>query len=132
MGIPLSRLPTRFRRQLWVLLVLYPLLCFISLRAISEDMFFVFSMEETVLPSRLLVLVSVPVSALIVSSVVLLVLWPVAMASLQRLLGMLVVALIAYIEDLLVWCSLRLVLAPILSWRGSVVILCLLVLRLIF
>ena len=63
-------------------------------------------MEETVLPSRLLVLVSVPVSALIVSSVVLLVLWPVALASLRRLLGMLVVALIAYIEHLLVWCSL--------------------------
>ena len=106
MGIPLSRLPTRFRRQLWVLLVLYPLLCFLGLRAISGDMSFVFSMEEIVLPSRLLVLVSVPVSALIVSSVVLLVLWPVAMASLQRLLGMLVVALIAYIEDLLVWCPL--------------------------
>jgi len=120
------------RCRLWVLLVLYPLLCFLSTQAIPGDMSFVVSMEETVLPPRFLVLVSVPISALIVSSVVLLVLWPVAMASLQRLLGMLVVALIAYIEDLLVWCSLRLVLAPILSWRGSVVILCLLVLRLIF
>ena len=69
-------------------------------------MSFVFSMEEIVLPSRLLVLVSVPVSALIVSSVVLLVLWPVALASLRRLLEMLVVVLIAYIEDLLVWCPL--------------------------
>jgi hypothetical protein len=39
-------------------------------------------MEETILPSRLLVLIFVPVFALVVSSIVLLVLWPAVLVSL--------------------------------------------------
>ena len=94
------------RCRLWILLVLYPLLYFLGIRTISGDMSFVPSMKETVLPPRLLVLASTPVSALIVSSAVLLALWPATLADLQRLLGMLIVALVAYIEDWLVWSSL--------------------------
>ena len=53
---------------------LYPLLCFLGIRAVSGDMSFIFVVEETVLPLRLLIMVFVLVSALVVSFVVLLVL----------------------------------------------------------
>ena len=62
------------RRRLWVLLALYPLLCFLGIRAVCGDVSFIFAMEEIVLPPRLLILVSIPVSALVISFVVLLVL----------------------------------------------------------
>ena len=94
------------RRRLWVLLALYPLLCFLGIRAVCGDVSFIFAMEKTVLPPWLLILVSVLISALVVSFVILLVLWLATLASLRRLLMLLIAALIVYVEDMLVWPSL--------------------------
>jgi 4-amino-4-deoxy-L-arabinose transferase-like glycosyltransferase len=65
--------PSRLLLQrLRVVSIFYPFLRFLIIWAIPSDMALVFSMEETILPPLLLVLVLAPASILIVSSVILL------------------------------------------------------------
>jgi hypothetical protein len=65
-------------------------------------MAFVFSMEETILPSLSLVLVLVPVPPLIVPFAIVLPLGPIVLIGLHSLLPLLAIPWLFYVEDLLI------------------------------
>jgi hypothetical protein len=77
-------------------------------------------------------LIFFPVLSLVVSSIVLLVLWPAVLVNLWWQVRLLVIILLVDVEDLLVRPSLWLVLTSVVSWGVSVVALSLLVLCLFF
>jgi len=111
-----------------------PFLGLLGVWAVLGCVPFVFSMKEIILPSLPLVLVSVSVPTLAISLAFGLFLGRVFWACLHRLLPLLAVSLVFYVEDLLglrlLW--LWLTLAPVSLPRVSVVALELLVLVLFF
>ena len=102
-------------RRWWICFGFDPFLGLLGIWAIPGDVPFVFSMEETILASLPLVLVSILVPALAISLAFGLFLRRAVWACLRRLLPMLAVSLLFYVEDLLalplLW--LRLALASI-------------------
>ena len=78
-----------------------PFLGLLGIWAIPSDVPFVFSMEEIILSSLLLVLVSIPFLALVISLAFGLFLRHAVWACVHWLLPLLVVSLLFYVEDLL-------------------------------
>ena len=97
--------------SLWICSAFDPFLGLLGIWAIPSDVPFVFSMEKIILPSLLLVLVSIPVPTLAISLAFGLFLRRAVRACLHRLLPLLVVSLLFYVEDLLALPSLWLQLA---------------------
>ena len=102
-------------RRLWVCSIFYPFLGLLGIWTIPGDVPFVFSIEEIILPSLPLVLVSILIPALANSLAFGLFLRRAVWACLRWLIPLLVVSSLFYVEDLLVlrllW--LRLTLASI-------------------
>ena len=89
----------------------YSLLCFFRIWAISSDVPFGFSMEETILPSLPWFLVFVSALLLIVFFAFVLLLWCIILFCLRHLLSLLATPLLLYVENLLIRRLLRLWLA---------------------
>ena len=89
-------------RRLRVFSAFYPFLSFLRIWAISGDVPFVFSMKETILPLLSWFLVSVPVLPLIVFLAFVLLLWSFILGCLRRLLHLLAIPLLLYVENLLI------------------------------
>ena len=88
-------------RRWWICSAFDPFLGLLSIWAVPGDVPFVFSMEETILPSLPLVLVSIPVPALAISLAFGLFLRHAVWACVHWLLPLLAVSLLFYVEDLL-------------------------------
>ena len=81
---------------------------FLRIWAISGDVSFVLSMKETILPSLSCFLVLVLVLPLVISLAFVLLLRCFVWGCLQHLLPLLAPYLLFYVENLLIWCLLRL------------------------
>ena len=88
-------------RRLRICSAFDPFLGLPSIRVVPGDVPFVFSMEETILPSLPLVLVSIPVPTLAISLAFGLFLRHAVWAYLRWLLPLLAISLLLYVEDLL-------------------------------
>ena len=121
-------------RRLRIFPVLYPLLSFLRIWAISGDVPFVLCMKETILPSLSWFLVLVPILPLIAFLALVLLLRCFVWGCLQHLLALLAIPLLPYIKNLLIWrlLRLRLALASVSSLSVPAAPLVLLVLILLF